>query len=69
MANEYLLGRAALPPTIWRNYRTLRAVLSGAGVDGGYPRSILLGCSISGREISAMGRIDNEIPLPKSLLY
>jgi hypothetical protein len=28
-----------------------------------------LGCSISGREISAMGRIDNEIPLPKSLLY
>jgi len=42
MANEYLLGRAALPPTIWRNYRTLRAVLSGAGVDGGYPRSILV---------------------------
>jgi len=42
MANDYLLGRAVLPPTIWRNYRTLRAVLSGAGADGGYPRSILV---------------------------
>jgi capsular exopolysaccharide synthesis family protein len=48
MANEYLLGRATLPPTIWRNYRTLRAVLSGAGADGGYPRSILVSSASPG---------------------
>jgi tyrosine-protein kinase len=42
VANEYLLGRAHLPAGVWRNYRTLRAVLSNAGTDGGYPRSILV---------------------------
>ena len=42
MANLYLLGRASLPAGVWRNYRTLRAVLSNAGINGGYPRSILV---------------------------
>ena len=41
-AHEYLRGRALLPPELWRSYRTLRAVLATAGVDGGYPRSILV---------------------------
>jgi len=42
MATEYLMGKAALPAGVWRNYRTLRAVLSNAGINGGYPRSILV---------------------------
>ena len=42
MATEYLLGKASLPAGVWRNYRTLRAVLSNAGLKGGYPRSILV---------------------------
>jgi capsular exopolysaccharide synthesis family protein len=41
-AHEYLLGRAILPPEAWKGYRTLRAVLATAGVDNGYPRSILV---------------------------
>src|SRR5205085_9365336 len=41
-ANEYLLGRTTLPPSVWRSYRTLRAVLSNSGTDGGYPGSILV---------------------------
>jgi succinoglycan biosynthesis transport protein ExoP len=41
-AHEYLLGRALLPSDVWRGYRTLRAVLANAGVDGGYPRSVLV---------------------------
>lgn len=41
-AHNYLLGRDLLPADVWRGYRTLRAVLANAGVDGGYPRSILL---------------------------
>ena len=42
MANEYLLGRASLPASVWRSYRTLRAVLSNSGINGGYPESILV---------------------------
>lgn len=40
--HNYLLGRALLPSDAWRGYRTLRAVLANAGVDGGFPRSILV---------------------------
>ncbi|MDX6490217.1 MAG: tyrosine-protein kinase [Gaiellaceae bacterium] len=41
-AHDYLLGHALLPPEMWKGYRTLRAVLANAGIDGGYPRSILV---------------------------
>lgn len=42
VSNEYLLGRASLPASVWRSYRTLRAVLSNSGIKGGYPESILI---------------------------
>ncbi len=40
--DEYLRGRMPLPADVWRGYRTLRAVLANAGIEGGFPRSILV---------------------------
>jgi len=42
VASRYLTRRGKLPPHIWEAYRTLRASLTGAGPDGGFPRTILV---------------------------
>lgn len=42
VVREYLLGRSLLPADAWKGYRTLRAVLTNAGVEGGLPRSLLI---------------------------
>lgn len=42
VVHGYLSGRAQLPRGAWKGYRTLRAVLTTLGPDGGYPRTILL---------------------------
>ena len=41
-AQEYLLGKAQLPASAWKGYRTLRAVLATAGPDGRFPRTIMI---------------------------
>jgi capsular exopolysaccharide synthesis family protein len=41
-AHAYLTGRSVLPSTVWKGYRTLRAVLATAGNDGGFPKSIMV---------------------------
>jgi Mrp family chromosome partitioning ATPase/capsular polysaccharide biosynthesis protein len=41
-ARGYLLGKAQLPPPVWKGYRTLRAVLRTSGPDHSFPRSILV---------------------------
>jgi capsular exopolysaccharide synthesis family protein len=42
LAHGYLTGRAELPSSLWKGYRTLRAVLANAGTDGGFPKSIMV---------------------------
>jgi polysaccharide biosynthesis transport protein len=42
VAHGYLTGRSVLPSTVWKGYRTLRAVLANAGNDGGFPKSIMV---------------------------
>jgi capsular exopolysaccharide synthesis family protein len=48
VASRYLTRRGKLPPHIWEAYRTLRASLTGAGPDGGFPRTILVTSAIPG---------------------
>ena len=47
-ASLYLTHRGRLPAHVWEAYRTLRASLTGAGADGGYPRRILVTSAIPG---------------------
>jgi capsular exopolysaccharide synthesis family protein len=47
-ASRYLTHRGRLPAHVWEAYRTLRASLTGAGPDGGYPRTILVTSAIPG---------------------
>jgi succinoglycan biosynthesis transport protein ExoP len=47
-ASRYLTRRGKLPPHAWEAYRTLRASLTAAGPDGGFPRSILVTSAIPG---------------------
>ena len=47
-ATRYLTHRGRLPAHVWEAYRTLRASLTGAGPDGGYPRTILVTSAIPG---------------------
>ena len=47
-ASRYLTRRGKLPPQAWEAYRTLRASLTAAGPDGGFPRSILVTSAIPG---------------------
>jgi capsular exopolysaccharide synthesis family protein len=41
-AEGYLVGKAQLPSSAWKGYRTLRAVLANAGPDGHFPRTIMI---------------------------
>lgn len=66
-AHDYLLGRALLPADMWRGYRTLRAVLANAGLDGGYPRSILV-TSASPGDAKTMTAVNIAIALASSNL-
>ena len=47
-ASRYLTHRGRLPAHVWEAYRTLRASLTGAGPNGGYPRTILVTSAIPG---------------------
>jgi len=47
-ASLYLTHRGRLPAHVWEAYRTLRASLTGAGREGGYPRRILVTSAIPG---------------------
>ena len=47
-ATRYLTHRGRLPAHVWEAYRTLRASLTGAGPDGGFPRTILVTSAIPG---------------------
>ena len=47
-ASRYLTHRGRLPAQVWEAYRTLRASLTGAGPNGGYPRTILVTSAIPG---------------------
>jgi capsular exopolysaccharide synthesis family protein len=42
VVHSYLVGKSQLPGAAWKGYRTLRAVLAGAGPDGRFPQTILV---------------------------
>lgn len=42
VVHGYLSGREPLPGAVWESYRRLRASLTAAGPDGGFPGSILV---------------------------
>ena len=63
----YLVGTELLPTDVWRGYRTLRAVLANAGLDGGYPRSILV-TSASPGDAKTMTAVNMAIALASANL-
>ena len=40
--HDYLMGRSLLPAAAWKGYRTFRAVLGRTGIDGDFPRTVLV---------------------------
>jgi receptor protein-tyrosine kinase/non-specific protein-tyrosine kinase len=65
VASRYLTRRGKLPPHIWEAYRTLRASLTGAGPDGGFPRKILVTSAIPG-EAKTMTSVNFAVTLALS---
>src|SRR5262249_18837950 len=61
IAKGYLLGRTELPSILWREYRTLRARLSGAVAEG-FPFSVLV-TSASPRDGKTMTAVNLAITL------
>jgi capsular exopolysaccharide synthesis family protein len=65
VAARYLTRRGKLPPHIWEAYRTLRASLTGAGPDGGFPSKILVTSAIPG-EAKTMTSVNFAVTLALS---